>query len=674
MKKIYVALLFVFVGGVLRAQSPGGVGTGLSLWLKPDGLSAGTLNTWNYSNNSNSFAAGPTAPTVVTNAFNFLPAVNFTGTQYMSGPSGANAPLLAFPAVGSQAYAIFAVWSSSVAVGGGNQRVWAQRQANGTATDVSFDGASLFIYPNAASVGSPYGSSAPTYGDQPEEYPYVTGVNTAASGYATAILTYSPNTPYISSMNLLDADVNDLQLMDQTNYATGPGVTSTDPGNSATTNRQLSNQANLLGVRSTAGDEAFVGNLAELVVYQGSVTPAQRQQIFSYLSIKYGIPLGGSYFSSAGTTIWDATANGAYGFNSYNYNNFVFGLGKDVASGLNTTQSNSTATGSGSGAGQSAQGNITLANPSALSDQGFTLIGSNNTGFAETTSNLPTLAAAGSKRLATQWLVQNSGTVGYVDVNFDFTGITTTGVVGTSSDFRLVTDNDGDGNFTTGTQTFYGPSSWNGNVATFSQIPLTGATKAVFAILSSAASGTPLPVNWLSFTAVPNGADVDLNWTVSANQDAKSFEVQRSVDGTNFSNIGEVANDVDIAAYSYVDAGVGAGAHYYRIQEVDQDGKSIYSKIVAVNGSGSDFTFRLLNNPVSAASTDAELQVTTGTGGNVLMEIWTLSGSRVGSFQQAIANGTTTIRVPLTGVAAGTYAVKIQVGGVTHVAQIVKLQ
>ena len=667
MKKFYAALLFVFMVGVLQAQAPGGVTTNLSLWLKPDALTPGSLSAWNYSNNSNQFTSpGGSQPTVVANAFNFLPAANFNGAQYMTGPTGTpGAPI----PLNQLAYSVFAVWSSAVAIGGGNMRVWAQRPAS-NAYDANFDGASLFVFPNGQGGGF---TSAPTYGDQPETPPFTTGVAlaTGAPSYFTSILTYAPNTPYISSMNFLNQDANDLELMDQTNYVSGPGVTSTDPFASATTNRKLSDQANLLGMRSISGDESFNGNLAELVIYQGSVTSTQRQQIFSYLSIKYGIPLGGSYYSSGGLTIWDATVQGGA------YNNFVFGLGQDNGSGLNVTQSNSQVTGSGSGAGTSNMANITLSSPSSLSDQGFMIVGSNNAGTGQSQSNVPTVAG-GSWRLNDQWLVQNTGTVGTVNVAVDLTGVDLTAsgsTLGTSNEFRLVTDNDGDGNFTSGTQSYYTPTSWTSgnNVANFTGVNLSKSSNVVFTVLTNASGGTPLPVNWVNFTAVPNGGNVNLNWTVGANQEAKVYQVQRSADGTNFTNIGQVTNDPDEQSYSYVDASVGSGTYYYRVLEVDLGGASIYSKIVSVNMSGAAFAIKLLNNPTITANTDPELQVTTNASGNVLTEIWTLSGSRVGSFQQAIGAGTTTMRVPLTSLAAGTYAVKVMLNNNTQTVQVVKL-
>jgi len=665
MKKFYFFLLTLLaMQSGLMAQSPGGVSTNLSLWLRADAASTlspttGSLNSWTYFNNGgNSFTAtAGSQPTVAASTFNFLPSIAFNGTQFMSGPAGVGAPIPA----GQLAYSVFAVWSSTTAVGGANQRVWCQRPAS-NAFDGNFDGAALWVY---AAQPMPNG---PQYGDQPEVSPFTTGLG----------LTYVPNTQYISQLNLLNQNTNDLELVDQTNIGTGPVVASTDPAGMATIDRVLSNGANLLGARSTALDEPFFGNLAELVVYSGPVSGVARNQIFSYLSLKYGIPINTSYVSSAGATIWDAVANASYGFNSSNYNNFVFGIGQDNGSGLSTTQSNSLATGSGTGAGQSGMGNIVVSSTGAVSDQNFLIVGSNNAGLTETTTNLPALATAGSERLATQWVVQNTGNVGLVNLSFDFTGLTVTGTIGTTSDFRLVLDNDGDGDFTTGTtnQVYYAPSSFTGNVANFTGINLSAGftNKIVFAILSNAASGTPLPVTWTSFTATPAGGNVNLNWSVAANQNAKIYEVDHSLDGVNFAAIGEVANDPAIQSYSFTHTNAGAGMHYYRIKEVDLDGASIYSQIVSASLlNQGDFAVRALNNPV-VGNVQAEIEINATKAGNASIEIWNLAGERLASQIQAVNTGTT--RIPLAmmnGLASTSYVVKVTIGSATQTVQIVKL-
>jgi len=660
MNKVYLSIVtFVFLSVPgLQAQSPGGViSPALNLWLKPDALTPGSLATWTYSNNANSFTGtAGSQPVVVANTFNFLPGVNFNGSQLMTGPSGASAPLVA----GQLAYSVFAVWNSSTAVGGANERVWAQRP-NSNAYDGNFDGASVWVYP-----------LGPSWGDQPEILPFTTGV-AYAPAYTSYMLTYVPNTTYISSMNLLNSNTNDLEVMDQTNYATGPFITSTDPAGNATVDRVLSNGANLLGARSTSVDEPFIGNLAEVAVFNGPVQGTARQQVMSYLSLKYGIPLPGFYVSSTGAVIWNYVLNASYGFNSYNYNNNIFGIGQDNGSGLLVTQSNSSATGTGSGAGISGMGNIVLSNPSALNDQTFVIVGSNNAGLTETTTNLPPAATAGSERLATQWLVTTTGNPGTVNVSFDFTGLTVTGAIGTVADFRLAVDNDGDGDFTTGFIGLYEPSSFTGNVANFTNVNLSASPKTVMAIISNAGTGTPLPVNFVTVTAQPNGGDVDLSWVVGDNQQAKDYQVQQSLDGVNFSAIGDVANVLNQTSYSFVQSNAGPGMHYYRILETDNDGEQIYSKVVSANLSASEFSIRTLNNPVTSSSMNAEIELNAVSGGNASLEIWTLGGTRVATLMQTVAAGTTRISLPLTTVAPGTYAVKIRVNDVTHVVQIVKL-
>jgi hypothetical protein len=642
MKKIYLLTTGLCISIALMAQSPGGVSTSLALWLRADASgtlsSTDSLNSWTYFNNANVFTSVATNRPIVQNStFNFLPSVFFNGAQEMLGPTGASAPIVA----GSSAYAIFAVWSSNVSVASG-QRVWTQKSA-GTNDGA---GAALWLYNG-------------NYGDQTELNPF----------FQTQLLPYTVNQPYVSELNLLHANTMDFEQVDQTNVAGSSAIASSDPNNSmALTDRIISNVVNQLGARSVPTDEPFVGNLAELIIYDSSVnntTPGvnARNQIFSYLGMKYGIPLGISLLSSAGATIWDATAHSTY-------NHDVFGLAVDNGSGLNVQQSNASTTGSANGAGVSGAGNIVLSPFAVLStDQSFLMIGHDNGSLTESTFDLPPGAGGGSERLQRNWWVQNTNSVGPVDLSFDFTGLTTTGAIGTPSDFRLMVNSAGDPTFFGGTTEYYTPSSFNGPVANFTAVNLPNGN--VFAIMSNAV-GVPLPVNFISFTAQPNDGNVDLNWVVGDNQEASSYEVDRSQDGVNFAKIAELPNNADQTNYSYVDANPGAGTHYYRVLETDQDGKSIYSKVVSATIGAGDFSVAVLNNP-AVGKTDAQLQITAGSSGVAYIELWSLGGARISLQQEAIGTGTTTISVPMSSLAPGSYVVKVMVNNNTHVAQVVKL-
>ena len=649
MKKIYsLSLSFLFCLP-LMAQSPGGVSATLSLWLRADAASTlsstDSLNNWAYFNiPAFTFASSPhNRPIVQSSTFNFLPSVFFNGVQEMNGPTGSNAPITA----GNPAYAIFAVWSSKVS-SETPQRVWIQ-----DATDFQ-----TFTAPWGTTYNGGVGGGLwvynGEYGDQDEISPYTQGLG----------LSYNPSQPYISEVNLLAQNTSDVELVDQTNIAGATVVLNSDPFYlDALADRFIANTVNRLGCRAVPTEEPFIGNLAELIVYNNNVNGgAARNQIFSYLSMKYGIPIGISLLSSAGATVWNATANSTY-------NHGVFGLALDNNSSLSVNQSNNATTGSGNGTGQSGSGNIilTAVNPITV-DQSFLMIGNDNGVLTETTSNVPA-AASGSSRLIRNWKVANTNSVGPVNLSFDFTGLAVTGAIGTAADFRLMVNEAGDPTFATGATTFYGPS-FTGNVATFNNVTLPD--QAVFAILSNAAAGTPLPVNFVSFAAQPNGNNVDLSWVVGDNNQASTYKINHSTDGVHFISIGEVANDAEQQAYSFVQVNAGPGQHYYQVLETDLDGKTMYSNIVSVTIAAGDFSVAVLNNP-AAGNTDVQLQINATTPGTALIELWTTGGARISLQQQAIGAGVNTFSIPVSKLPSGSYVVKVQVNNNMHVSQLIKL-
>ena len=54
------------------------------------------------------------------------------------------------------------------------------------------------------------------------------------------------------------------------------------------------------------------GSNVECVVYNRSLSPRERCRVESYMALKYGVSLRGSYLNSRGTAIWDADANRPY--------------------------------------------------------------------------------------------------------------------------------------------------------------------------------------------------------------------------------------------------------------------------------------------------------------------------------------------------------------------------
>ena len=63
---------------------------------------------------------------------------------------------------------------------------------------------------------------------------------------------------------------------------------------------------------SQFGNNTFKGYAPELIVFGRMLTPQERKQVESYLAVKYGITLKGSYLDSEGNLLWDIAENEAY--------------------------------------------------------------------------------------------------------------------------------------------------------------------------------------------------------------------------------------------------------------------------------------------------------------------------------------------------------------------------
>ena len=94
-----------------------------------------------------------------------------------------------------------------------------------------------------------------------------------------------------------------------------------------------------------------------------------------------------------------------------------------------------------------------------------------------------------------------------------------------------------------------------------------------------APAADPLPVTLTRFDATRQGGRAVLSWQTATETNNRGYEVQASVDGRTFRVLGFVAAGAAEAAaprrYRFVDERPGkAGLHYYRLRQVDLDGKS----------------------------------------------------------------------------------------------------
>jgi subtilisin-like proprotein convertase family protein len=162
-----------------------------------------------------------------------------------------------------------------------------------------------------------------------------------------------------------------------------------------------------------------------------------------------------------------------------------------------------------------------------------------------------------------------------------------------------------------------------------------------------------LPVSWLSFTAKASGANsAALQWEVANEVNVASYEVQVATDGVNYKSIGVVmprnrANT--IATYNFIHNNVNAPVVYYRIKQIDTDGKFSYSKVARVNF-GKSAELQVLPNP---ASNYVFVQNTVNM---QALQLFAIDGKLVWKQQNVKAQNAT---IPVAGLTNGVYQLQV---------------
>ncbi|RZK92877.1 MAG: T9SS type A sorting domain-containing protein [Hymenobacter sp.] len=132
----------------------------------------------------------------------------------------------------------------------------------------------------------------------------------------------------------------------------------------------------------------------------------------------------------------------------------------------------------------------------------------------------------------------------------------------------------------------------------------------------------PLPVELTALTAqAVQNRDALLTWTTASEVNSAYFDVERSLDGTSYTKIGQVAakgNSTTSSNYTFTDASVAAranGAVYYRLHQVDRDATASYSPVRTVSFTKvAAVALSLYPNPAQNATTlDVSALPATGT-------------------------------------------------------------
>ncbi len=349
----------------------------------------------------------------------------------------------------------------------------------------------------------------------------------------------------------------------------------------------------------------FDGVIGEAIVFSSVLSSEDRNKVESYLAVKYGITRNGiddsgtltvderDYRSANGTVTWD------YDGQTPLYYNDIAGIGNDSESCFTQLKSKS----------NNSDAIVTMGVNSLNSDNSFLLWGNDNASL-EDPDNREYNDAQVQSRLNREWRVQETGTMGTVQLEFDLTGVT--GPTGPNTNnlnqLRLMVDADGD--FNSGV-TLVSPSQVSGNIVTF-DVDFNG-TDGYFFTLGSEEEAA-LPVVLTSFSAdILENQFVMLSWATASEQDNDYFVVQRSSDGSEFEDLDYVQGGGDsqsTLSYSYLDTESLTGISYYRLIQVDFNGLTHPSPVIRVKTVRNE-ALMVYPNPVNAGN-DVLLRVPDG--------------------------------------------------------------
>jgi hypothetical protein len=192
-------------------------------------------------------------------------------------------------------------------------------------------------------------------------------------------------------------------------------------------------------------------------------------------------------------------------------------------------------------------------------------------------------------------------------------------------------------------------------------------------------SNCVVPVNITSFKGEKKGSINTLTWVTSTEVNNAGFELQRSVDGVNFAPLGYVSSKADNGnsthqlTYNFNDVRPLLSTGYYRLKQIDKDGKFNYSSIVILRSDkkGDLIVGNMYPNPVLNI-----LNLSIESIKNTKVEIVVVNtlGMRVHQQTASLVTGVNIQTMNISKLAAGLYHVQIisSNGEVIHAGKVNK--
>ena len=177
-----------------------------------------------------------------------------------------------------------------------------------------------------------------------------------------------------------------------------------------------------------------------------------------------------------------------------------------------------------------------------------------------------------------------------------------------------------------------------------------------------------LPIDLISFSGERTGQNVTLNWRTTQEINNDYIAVERAGHNLQFEEIGRVSGagtTTEIQDYRFVDRTPISGVNYYRLRQVDTDGKVEYHEVIYVDFADASVSHALKVFP-NPAPESIRASWARGTKENATLRIINSSGQLLRSY--AIYGDQATFELPLEGLTSGVYILQLErQGGLENV-------
>ncbi len=215
--------------------------------------------------------------------------------------------------------------------------------------------------------------------------------------------------------------------------------------------------------------------------------------------------------------------------------------------------------------------------------------------------------------------------------------------------------------------------NWNG---TYWELSFNTPSFSQFRVHSVNPGNVPLPATVTNFSGLKLESADQLSWTTSSEQNNAFFNLQHSTDGSNFTTLAKVnskaqnGNSSVALNYSSINSKPSLGHNYYRLQQVDMDGKvSVHAQIVDLIWGATGSTVSIYPNP----TTDIlNIDLYAVNDQNTTVKLLDMSGRVIKQIQAKSAVGMNNIKLSMGEIASGVYTIQVYENNILSHASKVK--